>query len=65
MEILFEREGLKYRTGTLKIVFGRAEIEDIGPRIQKYLPRAEDAAKYVTWIRHGPRYYARWWGEKW
>ena len=48
---------LGFWTGRIDIVFGSAEIEDIGDKIRRYLGDNEDVDKHITWVTEDPGHY--------
>ena len=44
--------------GVLSISFAEIDVEDIAPKIAKYLPAGTGAARHLGYAKEGPRYYA-------
>ncbi len=44
--------------GVLSISFAEIEVEDIAPKIAKYLPVGTEAARHLGYAKESPRYYA-------
>ena len=45
--------------GVLSISFAEIDVEDIAPKIAKYLPVGTEVARHLGYAEQSPRYYAR------
>ena len=47
----------EWKESLIEIVFGAAEVEDITPKIQKYLGKAVNAQEIISWVTDAPTHY--------